>query len=322
MCECLKSLTWWFANSLAHQSSRQAAGGSWVTSWPLMEVDVRFTAVSVYWPQYSSWQQKDHQPRRTSVLSLDSCGISSLASCSWTTFNAIKICWLGFSYSKRCPGSLPPLCLLWHHPSSEANLDTLSKHLLHPIHMAHCSVNLTYMAQISFSAFTVSYSFSSAESHSLFPADIPNLFSSLVVISLPLLLLLAVWLLSVPVIFFIINRVETKSAIPHTTIISRISPFNSSLRWQTLPFVYSPIAVTMLSSELIWMSFASSKISQQMRGSASVTVSIRIDAYSPRRTLCCNNHGHFVLSWGEMCLLQWSERSLSRDSDGNGALIS
>lgn len=62
--ECLKRLTWWFSNSLAHQSSCLAAGGSWMTGWTLMEMDVRFTAVSDHSPQCSSWQHKDHQPRK------------------------------------------------------------------------------------------------------------------------------------------------------------------------------------------------------------------------------------------------------------------
>lgn len=178
--------------------------------------------------------------------------------------------------------------------------------------MAHCGVNLLYVVpDFLLCLHCFIFSFFSW----LFPADIPNLFPCCYSSSLTAA---SVWLLSVPVIFFIINRVETKSAILHNAIISRISPFNSSLRWQTLPFVYSTIAMTMPSSELIWMSFASSKISQEMLRSASVTASIQIDAYSSRCTLCCNNHGHFVLSWGEMCLLQRSKRSLSWASDGTG----
>lgn len=134
--------------------------------------------------------------------------------------------------------------------------------------------------------------------------------------SLPFFLLLcphcysSLWLLAAPVIFFSNNRAETKSAALHPNIIPRLSPFNSSLRWQTSPFVYSRTARTVPPPELIPVSFASSQISQEMLGSASGTVSVWIDARSCRHTLSCNNPGHLVLSWGEMCLLQleWSFR--------------
>lgn len=63
--------------------------------------------------------------------------------------------------------------------------------------------------------------------------------------SLPFLLLLcphhcsSLWLWAAPAILFNINRAETRSAALQPAITYRTSPFSSSLRWQTLPFVYS-----------------------------------------------------------------------------------
>lgn len=128
--------------------------------------------------------------------------------------------------------------------------------------------------------------------------------------SLPFLLPLcphhcsSLWLWAAAIISFSINRAETRSAALHPDIISRMSPFSPRLRWQTLPFVYSPTARAVPPPELIPVSFASNEISQEVLGSASGAVSVWIDACSSRHTPCCNNHRHLVLSWGEMCLLQ------------------
>lgn len=48
---------------LTKAAVRQQVGAGWL-SWTLMEVDVRFTAVSDYSLQYSDWHHKDHQPRK------------------------------------------------------------------------------------------------------------------------------------------------------------------------------------------------------------------------------------------------------------------
>lgn len=63
--------------------------------------------------------------------------------------------------------------------------------------------------------------------------------------SLPLLLFVCTYCCSSQVgyhqyLLFSLLLIETKSAILHNTAISRISAFNSSLRWQTSPFALQP----------------------------------------------------------------------------------
>lgn len=101
-------------------------------------------------------------------------------------------------------------------------------HIIHPIHMPHSSVKPhwrgpRFPSQLVFL-------------HPLFPADIPNLLFSLLLLLCPHHCS-SLWLWAAPAILFSINRAETRSAVLQPAI--RISPFSSSLRWQILPFVYS-----------------------------------------------------------------------------------
>lgn len=223
-------------------------------------------------------------------------------------FSETRNTWISKSFFSQQPCWFPG-----HFSSfldSLPSISCISLHIMDPIHMPHSSVKPCWCGPKFPSHFVFL--------HPLSPAGIPNLLP-------PLFLLLcphhcsSLWIWAAPVIFFSITEqkpdllLSTPTPSPEYLLLAPVLGDKHCL-------LFTAPQPEQCFSRMNSSGFCFQRDFPGGAGSASGAVSVWIDARSSRHTPCCNNHGHLVLSWGEMCqAAAWTQLQMEL---GNHALIS